>query len=61
MLKQWDAGQPLWSWRMGGNEHHIQCMGFEILRWFLSRSRGQLPCSLTIAANLNCGSIAFAH
>ena len=28
LLKQWDPGQPVWSWRMDGNEHHIQCMAF---------------------------------
>ena len=28
LLRQWGAGQPVWSWRMDGNEHHIQCMAF---------------------------------
>ena len=40
LLRQWGAGQPVWSWRTGGNEHHIQCMAFEMLRWFLNRPRG---------------------
>jgi hypothetical protein len=26
---------------MDGHEHHIQCLGFEILRWFLTH-----PCDL---------------
>ena len=37
LLRQWDDGRPVWSWRMDGHEHHIQCLGFEILRWFLTR------------------------
>jgi len=41
LLRQWDDGRPVWSWRMDGHEHHIQCLGFEILRWFLTR-----PCDL---------------
>jgi hypothetical protein len=40
LLRQWDAGQPVWSWKVGDNEHRIQCMVFEILRWFLNRPRG---------------------
>ena len=41
LLRQWDDGRPVWSWRMDGHEHHIHCLGFEILRWFLTR-----PCDL---------------
>ena len=43
LLRQWDAGQPVWSWRMDGNEHHIQCMAFEMLRWFLIRPSDLQP------------------
>jgi hypothetical protein len=35
LLRQWDAGQPVWSWN--GHEHRVQCMAFEILRWFITR------------------------
>jgi hypothetical protein len=41
LLRQWDDGRPVWSWRMDGHEHHIHCLGFEILQWFLTR-----PCDL---------------
>ena len=41
LLQQWDAGRSVWSWRVDGNEHRVQCMAFEILRWFLDR-----PCDL---------------
>jgi hypothetical protein len=37
LLRQWDAGQPVWSWKMDGHEHRVQCMAFEILRWFITR------------------------
>jgi len=37
LLRQWDAGQPVWSWRTGDNDHLIHHMAFEILRWFLAR------------------------
>ena len=35
LLRQWDAGRPVWSRRTGDNEHLIHHMAFEILRWFL--------------------------
>ena len=41
LLRQWDDGRPVWSWRMGEKEHQVQCMAFEILRRFLDR-----PCDL---------------
>jgi hypothetical protein len=41
LLRQWDAGQPLWSWN--GHEHRIQCMAFEILRWFITRPNDLEP------------------
>ena len=37
LLRQWDAGQSIWSWRLGGDEHLLHCMAFEILRWFCTR------------------------
>jgi hypothetical protein len=43
LLRQWDAGRPVWSWRVDGNEHRVQCMAFEILRWFLDRPRDLKP------------------
>jgi hypothetical protein len=39
LLRQWDAGLPVWSWRLGGDEHLLHHMAFEILRWFLTRPR----------------------
>jgi hypothetical protein len=35
LLRQWDAGRPVWSWRTGDDEHLIHHLAFEILRWFL--------------------------
>jgi hypothetical protein len=43
LLKQWDAGQPVWSWRMDGHEHHIQYMVFEMLPWFFIRPSDLQP------------------
>ena len=37
LLRQWDAGQPIWSWRLGADTHLLHHMAFEILRWFLLR------------------------
>jgi hypothetical protein len=39
LLRQWDAGLPVWSWRLGAEEHLLHHMAFEILRWFLTRPR----------------------
>jgi hypothetical protein len=35
LLKEWDAGRPVWSWRTGDNDHLVHHLAFEILRWFL--------------------------
>ena len=37
LLRQWDAGCVVRSCKIGAdNEHHIQCMAFEILRRFIA-------------------------
>ena len=36
LLRQWDAGEPVWSWRMGEDEYRVQCLAFALLRRFIA-------------------------